>query len=172
MYEWLRVDNLTVEDGLAVHHQLSVCDVHREGISALYLAGDDFPADEGLNGVLDIPAQGPGAVHRVIGLINDEVFGGVGEGDGKLLVGEPAVEAGDQQVDDVSDIVFGQRLVKDDFVQPVEELGAEGSLEQLADLAAGLLRDFAVRADAVQQILGAQVGGQDDDGVLKSTVRP
>ena len=40
-------------------------------------------------------------------------------------------------------------------------------MEQGVDLIFGCLRDFAVRADAVEQNLAAEVRGQDDDRVLK-----
>ena len=65
------------------------------------------------------------------------------------------------------DVVPCQRLVEHNLVQPVEELGPEGTLEQLVHLGAGLGADLTVRADAVQQVLAAQVGGEDDDRVLE-----
>src|SRR5699024_524184 len=76
------------------------------------------------------------------------------------------------QVDDAADLVAGQALVVDDVVQTVEELGAELPLEQLGDLLPGLGGQLvAALRTAVLQIVqnnvGAQVGRQDDDGVLE-----
>ena len=67
----------------------------------------------------------------------------------------------------MGDVILGQRLVEHNLVQPVEELGPEGMAEQVVDGILGLLGDVAVGVDAVQQVLGAQVGGQNDDGVLE-----
>ena len=117
--------------------------------------------------MLQEAAQGTCAVDGVVGAVDDKLLGLFGQLHGELLVGQTAVEAGEQQVDDVGDVVLGQGLVEDDLVQTVEELGAEGALEQLIHLLPGLLGDLSVLADAIQQELAAQVGGEDDDGVLK-----
>ena len=60
-----------------------------------------------------------------------------------------------------------QRLVEHDFVQPVQELRPEGAAQQLVYLGPGLAGHLAVRPDAVQQVLAAQVGGEDDHRVLE-----
>ena len=69
----LRLWELPVGQRLAVHHlagedlggrdgEIAVPAVHGEGVAAFHLAGDDLPADEGLHRMLEVAAQGPGAV--------------------------------------------------------------------------------------------------------------
>ena len=67
----------------------------------------------------------------------------------------------------MGNVLLGQGLVTDDFIQPVQKLRPEGALEQLVHLSPGLGAHLPVLADAVQQILRTQVGGQNQDGVLK-----
>ena len=117
--------------------------------------------------MLEVTAQGPGAVNGIVGAVDDVVLGPLGETHGELLVSQPTVELRHHQVDDVGDVVLGKGLIEHDLVQPVEELGPEGVLQQVADLVSGLLGDFPVGTDAVQQELRAQVRGKDDDGVLE-----
>ena len=61
----------------------------------------------------------------------------------------------------MGDVLLGQGLVENDFVQAVEKLRPEGALQQLLHLGAGLGTDLALSVDAVQQELTAQVGGED-----------
>ena len=117
--------------------------------------------------MLEIPAQGPGSVHGVVGGVQDQRFGGIGQLYLETLILQAAVQITQQQVDNAADVFPGQRLVEHDLVQPVEEFGPEGALQKLVHLGAGLGVDFPVRADAVQQVLAAQVGGEDDDGILE-----
>ena len=161
------IHHLAGEDGFGLYGQLAVHAVHGEGVAAAHLIADDLPADESLHRVLHEAAQGPGAEGGVVGAVDDELLGRRGEGHGELLVRQAAVELGHQQVDDVGDVVAGQGLVEHDLVQTVEELRPEGAAEQLLHLASGRFGDLAIGVDAVQQILGAQVGGEDDDGVLE-----
>ena len=53
------------------------------------------------------------------------------------------------------------------LVQAVEELRPEGLFQQGIHLDLGLVGDLPLVIDTLQQILGAQVGGEDEDGVLK-----
>ena len=67
----------------------------------------------------------------------------------------------------MGDVVLGEGLVEHNLVQPVEELGPEGVVQQIVDGIFRLGGDVALLIDAVQQILGPQVGGEDDNGVLE-----
>ena len=69
-------------------------------------------------------------------------------------------------------LLLGQALVVDDLVQAVQELGAELRLEQGVDLLLGLVAQLVgalcpALLQIVQDDVAAQVGGQDDDGVLE-----
>ena len=96
------------------------------------------------------------------------LLGRRGEGHLELLILQAAVELGHQQIDDVGDVVLGEGLVEHNLVQPVEELGPEGVVQQIVDGIFRLGGDVALLIDAVQQVLGPQVGGEDDNGVLES----
>ena len=117
--------------------------------------------------MLEEPAQRPGAVKGVIAVVDDVGLGGGGELHLQLLVGQALVEAPQQQVHDGGDVLLGQGLVAHHLVQAVEELRPEGLLQQGVHLDLGLVGDLSLVVDALQQILGAQVGGEDEDGVLK-----
>ena len=67
----------------------------------------------------------------------------------------------------MGDVVLGEGLVEHNLVQPVEELGPEGVVQQIVDGIFRLGGDVALLIDAVQQVLGPQVGGEDDNGVLE-----
>ena len=67
---------------------------------------------------------------------------------------------------------LGQALIVDDVIETVEELRAELALEQRVDLAARRLRKLVRAARAAlfkvfEDDVGAEVGGQDEDGVLE-----
>ena len=71
------------------------------------------------------------------------------------------------QVNDLGNILAGQRFVEHDLVKTVQELRTEGLFQQGLDLAPGERADLSVLVDPVQQILGTEVGGQNDDRVLE-----
>ena len=112
-------------------------------------------------------AQGTGAEGRVVGAVDDVLLGRRGENHLELFILQAAVELSHQQIDDVGDVVLGEGLVEHNLVQPVEELGPEGVVQQIVDGIFRLGGDVALLIDAVQQILGPQVGGEDDNGVLE-----
>ena len=117
--------------------------------------------------MLEEPAQGPGPVEGIVTVVDDIALGGGGENHLQLLVGQALVQAADEQVHNGGDVLLGQGLVADDLIQAVEELRPEGFLQQLVHLEFGLVGDLPLCVDALQQVLGPQVGGEDEDGVLK-----
>ena len=80
---------------------------------------------------------------------------------------EAALQVADHQIHNGEDFLTAQRLVEDNLVEAVQELGTELLLEQRLHVAAGLLADFAVVADALQNGLRAEVRREDDDRVLE-----
>ena len=117
--------------------------------------------------MLHIAAQGTGAVLRVIGRVHNGGLGRRRQLATDLLVGQTVVELGDLQVDDLGHILLGQGFVEHDLVQTVEELRSEGAAQQRANLLLGAFLNGTVGVDAVQDILRAKVGGQDQNGVLE-----
>jgi len=117
--------------------------------------------------MLHIPAQRTRAELRIVGRVDDELFCSLRQLTTQLLVGQTAVERRDLQVDDTGDVLFRQRLIEYNLIQTVEELRSERAVQKRLYLFLGLVRDLAVRADAVQQILAAKIRRQDDNRVLK-----
>ena len=117
--------------------------------------------------MLQVAAQGSCTVLRIVGGVDDEVLGLLGQLTVQLLLRQTPVEGGKLQVDDADDVVLGQRLIEDDLVETVEEFRAERALEKLLHLLLSIKADAAVGVNALQQRLRAQVGGQDQDGVLE-----
>ena len=117
--------------------------------------------------MLHIAAQGTGAVLRVIGRVHNGGLGRRRQLTADLLVSQTVVELGDLQVDDLGHILLGQGFVEHDLVQTVEELRPEGAAQQRANLLLGTFLNGTVGVDAVQDILRAEVGGQDQNGVLE-----
>ena len=77
------------------------------------------------------------------------------------------------QDDDLLHLLDRERREHDDLVDTVEELGPEGILERLLDLLVSLtvfirsLRLQKTERAALVDVLGAQVGGHDQDGVAE-----
>ena len=112
-------------------------------------------------------AQGTGAKGGIVGAVDDVLLGGFGQNYGQLFFGQTAIKFGHQQIDDVGDVTLGQRLVEHGFVQTVQKLGTEGAAQQIVDRAAGIFSNVALGVNAVQQVLAAQIGRQDNNGVLE-----
>ena len=96
-----------------------------------------------------------------------------------MAVEQAIVELLDVEVDDLAHFRLGQLLEHDDVVQTVEELRAELLLEFRGHLFLhALVARLAVRAQAETGVCGlgdvscAEVGGQDDDGVLEVHLAP
>ena len=98
--------------------------------------------------------------------VHDHLLRGVRDRQPELLGSQALHQAFQHQVHHACDFRLGKRLVIDDLVQTVQELGAEGRFQQSVHLGAGLGADLSV-FDAVQDIVGAQIRRQDDDGIFK-----
>ena len=77
---------------------------------------------------LDHPLERAGAVHRVVAELAELVARGVGELDGDPALGDPRDQPADLDVDDVAQLLLGQRVELDDVVEAVDELGLERRL--------------------------------------------
>ena len=117
--------------------------------------------------MLDIPAQRTRAELRVIRGVDDQLLCSLRQLAVQLFVRKTLVERVNLQIDDARDVLFGERLIEDDLVEPVQKLGAEGVMEQAVNLVFCRLRDLAVGSDAVEQHLAAEVRGQDDDRIFE-----
>lgn len=113
--------------------------------------------------MLHIPAQRTRAELRIVGRVDDELLGLGRQLTVELLVLEPFVQRGNLQVNDAGDVLLRQRLVENDLVEPVQELGAERAAQLCADFVLGRFADLAVLVDAVQQRLRAR-GSRSESG--------
>ena len=145
----------------------------------LVFAEQEVLGEDVLDHVLDDPAQRSGAVGDVVAELDDVLLGGLGDLERHLLGAELVAHAGEHQVDDLGDLLDGQRPEHDRRVDAVEELGPEVLLELGRDLvlhqlvrALGAARvRVALAAEAEARVrlelLGAQVRGHDDDAVAE-----
>ena len=90
------------------------------------------------HGVLDLAlhgaAQRTSAQHRVEASRGEQVLGRGRELEAHVLVLEPDLEALDHHVDQLDDLVLGERREHHDLVDAVEELRPEVLLELFGDL--------------------------------------
>ena len=117
--------------------------------------------------MLQEPLEGTGTIDRVITAVHDEVLGGIGEPQTQLTIRQTLLQISNQQINDLLGLFLLQGLVEYDLIQPVEELGTELLPQQLFHFSPGGFGDVAILVDAVQDIGRAQVGGEDNDGILE-----
>ena len=117
--------------------------------------------------LLQISLQRPGAVHRVVTVFHHKGFGRLRQFHGQLPVRQTFVQLLHQKVHDIADIVPGQRFKQDNLIQTVQKLRPEMRPQIVHRHGLRLRPDAAVLIDAVQQILGADVGSHDDNRILK-----
>ena len=78
---------------------------------------------------LDGAFERAGAIHGVVAFAGEVVFGGGGEVQRDLLGGESFHEPGELEIDDVGEVGVGEAVEDDDFVDAVEEFGAEVAVQ-------------------------------------------
>ena len=122
---------------------------------------------QGLNILLQISLKRSRAVYRVVTVVHDKLLCGVGEFNDKLLIRKTSVDIGNKQIDDISDVVLRERLEEDRLIKTVQELRTEVCAQVVHNLGLCLRLDITVLVDAVKQVLGTDVGCQDDDRVLE-----
>jgi hypothetical protein len=74
-----------------------------------------------LNGAL----ERAGAVGGIVAGADQNGAGGIGELEGDVAVGQPGAQAAKLDLDDFLELVFIEAMENDDFVDAVEEFGAE-----------------------------------------------
>src|SRR4051812_5502018 len=93
------------------------------GRSVAVVASDQRPRDARLALALDEAPQRARAVDRVVALARDERARRLGDLEREPPVGEAGADAGELQVDDLLDLLEGERLEEGNLVDAVEELG-------------------------------------------------
>mmetsp|Transcript_8552 Transcript_8552/g.24136 ORF Transcript_8552/g.24136 Transcript_8552/m.24136 type:complete len:532 (-) Transcript_8552:1313-2908(-) len=138
------------------------------------LLGDDEAGYLGAELLLHVAGEGTGAVRRVVGAREDEVEGGVGDGQGDVAVLQAALEVADLKDDDLPEVVLGQRCEDQDLVQTVEELGAEVRADvthhggpHLHSHLRVLQGGGRLSTQATEQVLRPEVARHHDDRVAK-----
>ena len=85
------------------------------------------------------PFQRPGAVGRIIPLLDQEVFGAVRQFQFDLFVRQSLPKSSDLDLDDLADLIPCQAVKDNGLVNTVEELGPEMGLQRLRDPGGHLL---------------------------------
>ncbi len=94
---------------------------------------DNDLCDFGFEIALDISFKGTCAVNGVVSLIDDIIFGIVGNAYKKFLIVESFCEAFELDIDNTAHIVFSEGFIENYFIESVEELGTERLFEQGVD---------------------------------------
>ena len=124
--------------------------------------------EQGFHFTLQVPFERARAVHGVVAVVDDKVFRLVGDREPQSAVLDTLGQRSHEQIDDSGHVRFGKRLVVDDLVEPVKELGAERLLQQFAYLLFGFGIDFArLFVYAVEDITRAEVGSKNQNRVLE-----
>ena len=147
--------------------ELAVFNINGYGRIRVKVAGENFSRDEGLKAALQISAKRSCAVNGIESAVDDELLGGVGNLESEALVRKTLLEGVEHDVDDALEVVFSQRAEEYRLVKTVEKLGTEAAVQFVHDTLACLFRDVTVLVDAVEQILAAEVRGEDDYRVLE-----
>ena len=131
------------------------------------LAGEDGAGDERLDARLQVSAQRPRAVQRVVAAADYQLLCRVRDLELQRAIGQTLAQRLDHDVDDAAEVRLGERMEHDRLVEAVQELRPERAAQLAHDGVLRALADLAVLADAVEQVLAAEVRGEDDDGVLE-----
>ena len=102
--------------------------VHADVVARREVALQQAPRQRVDEVALDHPLERARAVHRVVAELAELVAGGVGELDAHAALGDPRDQQADLDVDDVAQLLLGERVELDDVVEAVDELGLERRL--------------------------------------------
>ena len=147
------------------------CSGHRvgvdpDGVARRELALEQSPGQRILDEPLDRPLERARPEGGIRAFLHDQLSGGRGQVDRQVLLGQPAIQPAQEQLDDLFEIGLRQRVEDDDLVDPVQELGPELGPERIGDLALHRLVGAVVltasgAADGADQ-LRPDVARQDD----------
>src|SRR5581483_2896264 len=114
------------------------------------------------------------SVHRVEAFLDQRVLRGLGQLQLHVTLLQTLLHLAEQDVDDALEVVLRQRIEDDDLVDTVEQLWTEGLAQRLLHGAGQLLLLAGARLVGLQEteagaleLLGAQVGGHDDNRVAE-----
>ena len=82
----------------------------------------------------------PGAISRIVTALDHPVFELLAELDSDTFLGKLVLKLAHLDMEDVPDVVPGQRIKHDDLVNPVEELRPDSHLQNVHDLALALFK--------------------------------
>ena len=148
-------------------YKLSVTDVDRESIPGRRIVADDLFRGERFDVRLQISLQGSCAERRIVAVIDNELLCVVRKRQLQLLFLEPLRNAREEQIYDLIHILTRKRLVEYDLVEPVEEFRAEAAAEQRVYAVPRLIRYLPVPVNTVEYNIGAEVGREDYDRILR-----
>ena len=99
--------------------------VGRDPVARPELAGHERPRERVLDEPLDRPLERPGPERGVVPSRTMSALAAGVSSSVEVLRGEPPLQVGEQQLDDLRQVRVGQGVEHDDLVDPVEELGPE-----------------------------------------------
>src|SRR5581483_11802246 len=111
--------------GLRRHHQVVALEVDEHRVAGLEATLEQRLGQRVFDQVLDRATHRSRAIGRIVTLLHQEVLGAVGHVDLHLLLRQLGADPLEQQVDDLADVVLGERAEDHAGVDAVEELGLE-----------------------------------------------
>src|SRR5699024_7071451 len=151
-------------------------DINGDDLAGTDLAEEDLLRHRVLDLTLDGTTQWSCTQYRIETAGGQQCLGLVGELDAHILVRQGTGDTADEQLHHLDDLVAGQLVEDHDLVDTVEELGAEVLLQLVVDLVLhavvlgigiGFVASAEAQADSLGDVLGAQVRGEDQHGVLE-----
>ena len=104
-----------------------------DDIAVPELALEDVEAERVEQKVLDDALQGAGTVNGIVAFFSDVLLGGGAKDEAESLFGKPLADAGELKIHDGGDFLALEAVENDDFIDPIEELGAEMAAQRLGD---------------------------------------
>ena len=160
-------------------YQLVVGGIERYAVALLDLALKGFLGNKILDLVGNSAAQRAGTVNRIKTSLSQMLLSGLGPIHGDLHILHAGSNLAEHAVGNLCNLVLIQTVEHDDVVDTVEELRTNRGLEFRHNVGLDLLKGalcsvlrLAVRkakrlAAAAGDLLCADVGGHDDDGILE-----
>lgn len=107
------------------------------------------------------------AVGHGVGLLDEIILDALVPRECNAAALQRLLQLREHDVRDAAEIVLAQLVEADDLIDTVDEFGAQELAQRLHGLLLRLLGQTAAKADAAALLVGACVGGHDDDRVLK-----